>query len=110
MIPNKNKQPLASAPVRTHNYAYVNFYNKVEGKLITLTFAAERAIDLLNNTELNGKKIRIMWKVDKENLYNENANIYVKNIDSSVTQHQLHDDFSEYGSIKSCKVSSIFLI
>lgn len=47
-----------------------------------------------------------MWKGNKDSLFNDNANIFVKNIDSKVTQHQLHDDFSEHGSIKSCKLQT----
>lgn len=50
--------------------------------------------------------MRIMWcQRDPCTRNNDVANVYVKNLDSSITNARLHTLFSQYGTILSCKVA-----
>lgn len=50
--------------------------------------------------------MRIMWcQRDPFTRKNGVANLYVKNLDSSITNAGLHTIFSKYGTILSCKVA-----
>lgn len=65
----------------------------------------ERALTALNYTHINGKPCRIMWSQrDLAKRKVSGGNIFVKNLDPSVTSKSLHDTFAQYGSILSCKV------
>ncbi|XP_008228397.1 PREDICTED: polyadenylate-binding protein 4-like [Prunus mume] len=78
-------------------YAYVNFYSHSH---------ASKAMACLNHTELKGKTMRIMWS-QRDALPRKTgiANIFVKNLDTSVTSTQLQDMFGDFGTILSCKVA-----
>jgi polyadenylate-binding protein len=65
---------------------------------------AQNAINKLNNTDLEGKKIRVMWK-NKSDI-NTEANVLVKNLDLSVDQQMLQELFAAHGTIISSKVDS----
>ena len=77
------------------NCAYSNF------------LSATRALDALNFTSLNGKPIRIMWS-HRDPSYRKTGlgNIFIKNLDKSIDNKALHDTFSTFGRILSCKVAS----
>jgi polyadenylate-binding protein len=68
---------------------------------------AQKALDSLNNTELDGSKVRLMWwnptLVSKSK---DNANVFVKDLDSSITQKDLSDRFSVFGNIFSVKLET----
>jgi len=79
-------------------FGIVNFCSHAE---------AQKALDSLNNTDLDGCNIRIMWF--NQNLMSkerEQANIYVKDLHSSITQKDLSDKFSEFGTILSVKLET----
>lgn len=59
---------------------------------------SEREMELKGGTEQNLKE-----KVDKY----EGLNLYVKNLDDSVTDDKLRELFSEFGTITSCKVCTV---
>ncbi|KAL8091686.1 hypothetical protein AgCh_034085 [Apium graveolens] len=67
---------------------------------------ASEALEALNYYKLNGKSMRIMWS-QRDPLAQKNgvANLYVKNLDSSITNARLHAIFSKYGTILSCKLA-----
>jgi polyadenylate-binding protein len=77
-------------------YAYINFQNVQD---------AERALDTMNFTEINGKPCRIMWSQRDPSLRKTGSgNIYVSNLAPSVDNKGLYDTFSVFGNILSCKV------
>ncbi|MBA0648091.1 hypothetical protein Goklo_015877 [Gossypium klotzschianum] len=69
--------------------------------------AAARALDLLNFTPMNNKPIRIMYSQRDPSLRKSGtANIFIKNLDKSIDHKALHDTFSSFGNILSCKIST----
>jgi polyadenylate-binding protein len=79
-------------------YAYVNFSSAQD---------AERALDTLNYYVIKGRPLRIMWKQRDPSLRKSGAgNIFIKNIDASVTSRDLLDTFSQFGHILGCKVAT----
>ncbi|XVE49224.1 hypothetical protein DITRI_Ditri01bG0065300 [Diplodiscus trichospermus] len=83
---------------RSLGYGYVNYSNPQE---------AARALDLLNFTPLNGKPIRVMYSNRDPSLRKSGAgNIFIKNLDKGIDHKALHDTFSAFGNILSCKVAT----
>lgn len=67
---------------------------------------AERALTLLNYSQLNNNKIRLSWYNPDPNTREQTvANVYVKNLDPNITSKELQNKFSFYGNVVSCKVS-----
>eukprot|EP00899_Mesostigma_viride_P005612 jgi/Mesvir1/15051/Mv14703-RA.1 len=86
---------------RSLGYAYVNFNSQLD------EHAAERALDSLNYTPVNGKPIRIMWSLrDPSARKNGVGNIFIKNLHEGIDNKALHDTFSAFGNILSCKVAT----
>ncbi|XP_059631499.1 polyadenylate-binding protein 3-like [Cornus florida] len=78
-------------------YAYVNFSNAQD---------AANARDLLNFTPINGKPIRIMFSQRDPSIRKSgHANVFVKNLDTSIDNKALHDTFASFGNVLSCKVA-----
>ncbi|CAK0801246.1 unnamed protein product, partial [Prorocentrum cordatum] len=78
-------------------YGYVNYYTVED---------AEKALDTLNYMSIKGKPCRIMWSQrDSTRRQSTNSNIFVKGLDLSIDNKALHDTFSVFGHILSCKVS-----
>ncbi|XP_019166200.1 PREDICTED: polyadenylate-binding protein 8-like [Ipomoea nil] len=83
---------------RSLGYGYVNYGNPQD---------AARAMEVLNFTPLNGKPIRIMYSHRDPTMRKSGAgNIFIKNLDKAIDHKALHDTFSAFGSILSCKVAT----
>eukprot|EP00268_Persea_americana_P065153 TRINITY_DN865_c0_g1_i7.p1 TRINITY_DN865_c0_g1~~TRINITY_DN865_c0_g1_i7.p1 ORF type:complete len:650 (+),score=151.93 TRINITY_DN865_c0_g1_i7:260-2209(+) len=83
---------------RSLGYAYVNYSN---------TQDAARAMDMLNFTPLNNKPIRIMYSHRDPSIRKSGAaNIFIKNLDKSLDNKALHETFSVFGTILSCKIAT----
>lgn len=83
---------------RSLGYAYVNYLNVAD---------AERALETLNYMSFKGKPCRVMWSQRDPSRRKSNANnICVKNLDPTIDNKALHDTFSIFGNILSCKVST----
>ncbi|OVA19449.1 RNA recognition motif domain [Macleaya cordata] len=86
-----------SLTARSLGYGYVNFIT---------TDDANRAIEKLNHTPLNGQMIRVMWSHrDPDARKSGLGNLFVKNLNDSINNVKLHEMFSKYGNILSCKVA-----
>ncbi|OVA15873.1 RNA recognition motif domain [Macleaya cordata] len=83
---------------RSLGYGYVNYSNPQE---------AARALDVLNFTPLNGKPIRIMYSHRDPSIRKSGtANIFIKNLDKAIDNKALHETFSTFGNILSCKIAT----
>ncbi|KAG2220438.1 hypothetical protein INT45_004180 [Circinella minor] len=82
---------------RSLGYAYVNYHNVVDG---------ERALESLNYTLVKGRPCRIMWSQRDPSLRKTGSgNVFIKNLDPSIDNKALHDTFSAFGNILSCKIA-----
>ncbi|CAA2960152.1 polyadenylate-binding 8-like [Olea europaea subsp. europaea] len=79
-------------------YGYVNYGNSQD---------AERALEELNFTPLNGKPIRIMYSHRDPSVRRSGAgNIFIKNLDKEIDHKALHETFSSFGNVLSCKIAT----
>ncbi|PHT32434.1 Polyadenylate-binding protein 2 [Capsicum baccatum] len=83
---------------RSLGYGYVNYTSPQD---------AARAMEMLNFTPVNGKSIRVMYSHRDPTLRKSgSANIFIKNLDKSIDNKALHDTFSSFGNILSCKIAT----
>ncbi|XVF26874.1 hypothetical protein REPUB_Repub14bG0057400 [Reevesia pubescens] len=78
-------------------YAYVNYFSPSH---------ASKALACLNHTDLKGKPVRIMWcQRDPFPRKIGLANLFVKNLDPSISSADLEGIFCRFGTILSCKIA-----
>ncbi|KAG6422084.1 hypothetical protein SASPL_118647 [Salvia splendens] len=83
---------------RSLGYGYVNYSNPQD---------AARALELLNFTPLNSKPIRVMYSHRDPSVRKSGmSNIFIKNLDKTIDNKALHDTFSSFGNILSCKIAT----
>ncbi|KAF5951766.1 hypothetical protein HYC85_009710 [Camellia sinensis] len=110
---------------RSLGYGYVNYANPQDGdrgdhfsKVFQVSIpdlrqenyfisTALRALEVLNFTPLNGTPIRVMYSHRDPSMRKSGAgNIFIKNLDKAIDHKALHDTFSSFGNILSCKVAT----
>ncbi|KAK6933474.1 Polyadenylate-binding protein/Hyperplastic disc protein [Dillenia turbinata] len=85
-----------SSSGRSLGYGYVNFGTADD---------ANRAIETMNHSPLNGKAIRVMWSRRDPNARGSGiGNLFVKNMSDSIDNVKFRDMFSKFGNILSSKV------
>ncbi|CAJ0566128.1 unnamed protein product, partial [Mesorhabditis spiculigera] len=78
-------------------YAYINFKDAA---------AAEEAMQQLNFEPLRARPMRIMRvNRDPSKRKSTTGNIFISNLDKHVDTRTLHDSFSTYGKVYSCKLA-----
>ncbi|GFP83481.1 polyadenylate-binding protein 8 [Phtheirospermum japonicum] len=83
---------------RSLGYGYVNYSSPQD---------AAGALERLNFTPLNSKMIRVMYSHrDPSVRRSGTANIFIKNLDKAIDNKALHDTFSSFGNILSCKIAT----
>ncbi|KAJ8430925.1 hypothetical protein Cgig2_033553 [Carnegiea gigantea] len=83
---------------RSLGYGYVNYSNPQD---------AARVLEVLNFAPLNGKPIRVMYSHRDPSIRKSGAgNIFIKNLDKAIDHKALHDTFSAFGNILSCKIAT----
>ncbi|WVZ18295.1 hypothetical protein V8G54_005617 [Vigna mungo] len=84
---------------QSKGYGFVQFESEA---------SAKEAIEKLNGSELNGKKIYVCPFVSKQDLNVSSdanfTNVYVKNLSNTITDAELQNIFGEYGDITSAVV------
>ncbi|GEQ69583.1 hypothetical protein JCM33374_g3255 [Metschnikowia sp. JCM 33374] len=79
-------------------YGYVNYVQNDDG---------EKALEQLNYSLIDGRPCRIMWSQRDPSLRrNGDGNIFIKNLHPDIDNKALHDTFSAFGRILSCKVAT----
>ncbi|KAF4377897.1 hypothetical protein F8388_018498 [Cannabis sativa] len=83
---------------RSLGYGYVNFSNPQD---------ASRALNVMNFRVVNGKPIRIMYSNRDPSIRKSGTgNIFIKNLDKGIDCKALHETFSNFGNILSCKIAT----
>lgn len=78
-------------------YAYVNFRTTQE---------AEKAMEQVNFTPIDGKPCRVMWSMrDASRRKFGVGNLFIKNIDPNLDAKSLYQAFSSFGPVLSCKIA-----
>ena len=84
---------------------------QVKKSFAFITFAtheeAEKALNELNYTKLDGVPIRISWSdgATKRIVSSNPGNLFIRGLDQSIEVSQLHEAFANFGEIISCKIS-----
>lgn len=82
---------------RSLGYGYVNYHNTADG---------EKALQELNYAPIKGVPCRIMWSQrDPSVRRSGDGNVFIKDLDASIDNKALHELFSTFGNILSCKVA-----
>eukprot|EP00933_Yihiella_yeosuensis_P080436 TRINITY_DN93848_c0_g1_i1.p1 TRINITY_DN93848_c0_g1~~TRINITY_DN93848_c0_g1_i1.p1 ORF type:complete len:535 (+),score=82.26 TRINITY_DN93848_c0_g1_i1:71-1675(+) len=83
---------------RSLGYGYVNFNSPAD---------AERAIQIMNFSDLKGKPCRVCWSQRDPTVRRSGVgNTFVKNLAASVDSKRLFDEFSRFGNILSVKLGA----
>lgn len=74
----------------SRNFGYVEFQNKN---------SALNALNSMRYTNIDGYIMKVNWKKDNPKSLNKEANLYVKNLDDSISEKVLFDYLQEFGDL-----------
>ncbi len=95
----KSKVVLDRKTSKGLGYGYISFRKQED---------AEKCLKEMNNYVINGHAIILSMQTTQtqKKTFNEKANILLKNLDKDLTQSELHELCSKYGTIMSCKLET----
>ena len=76
-------------------FAFIEFRNEVD---------AEYTIKVLQGVKLHGKALKLSQANPQQKIHEIGANVFIGNLDPSISEQQIYDSFSSFGPITSCKI------
>ncbi|KAI3378572.1 hypothetical protein SNEBB_000201 [Seison nebaliae] len=83
----------------------VRLFKDSAGKSLGYATELKKTVASLNFTAHFGREIRIVWRQPNQQIYkNGIGNLIIQNLPKTMTNIELHEIFSRFGTIMSCQI------